>query len=883
MGGLGKTTLAQLVYNDKRIEKHFDLRAWVCASEDFDSIRLTRAIVESLTGSPCHLMNLDPLQVALVKKLKGKKFLLVLDNVWNVKRSDWDELRAPLMVGLRGSGILVTTRSQDVLSIMGTGPPHFLQGLSDDDCWFLFERLAFIDGNSNAHPNLVTIGKEIVNKCKGLPLAVKTLGGLLFSKLDEEEWIGILKSDIWDLPEDRNGILPALRLSYHHLPAHLKQCFAYCSIFPKGQYFKKGILVLLWMAEGFIQPKGNNQMEDIGGEYLADLASRSFFRYEYTNWEDQELYTMHDLLHDLAQPISGVEYIRMEDGKSCGVVDKVRHLSYDWFSMGTIKFEAFYGLKSLRTLLLSSVFDCIQHVPYDLFINLSRLRVLDLGGTRIPELPDSIGKLIHLRYLDLSSTRIKRLPKSTTRLYNLQTLRITGCGHIVELPDDLSNLVNLRHLHLGGTGHRGSVSIPLRIGKLTCLQTLDMFNVGKEIGHGINELKDMIHLRGEICISLLENVVNVEEVKEAELKSKQELRKLKLRWKSYDVDSRQEGTENVVLEGLQPDTNLKVLEITGYCSVAFPRWMGDSSFSNLVHVSLAKCKCLALPPFGQLPFLKELHIDELYGLKKMGQELYGDGIVKGFPSLETLILKSMPDWEEWSGEEGDISHVSDITISHCSELRGLPPFPPTLKQLSIDYCEKLVSLPCVSSVCGLSLWGCDEVILGSFQHLTSLSSLSISYFPNITSLPEGFFLPLTVLEKLHIHWFPGLMSLSEEVGLQDITSLRLLEISECPQLTSLGDEVLPNTLWSLKISGCSNLKCLPKGLQKLVSFVVLEIMNCPEIHSLPEERLPTTLQMLDISGCPSLKEKCQRDGGEDWGKIAHIPNISIDGVQISTG
>ncbi|XXG50591.1 hypothetical protein AAC387_Pa02g4572 [Persea americana] len=411
MGGLGKTTLAQLVYNDKRIEKHFDLRAWVCASEDFDSIRLTRAIVESLTGSPCHLMNLDPLQVALVKKLKGKKFLLVLDNVWNVKRSDWDELRAPLMVGLRGSGILVTTRSQDVLSIMGTGPPHFLQGLSDDDCWFLFERLAFIDGNSNAHPNLVTIGKEIVNKCKGLPLAVKTLGGLLFSKLDEEEWIGILKSDIWDLPEDRNGILPALRLSYHHLPAHLKQCFAYCSIFPKGQYFKKGILVLLWMAEGFIQPKGNNQMEDIGGEYLADLASR--------------------------------------------------------------------------------------------------------------------------------------LPKSTTRLYNLQTLRITGCGHIVELPDDLSNLVNLRHLHLGGTGHRGSVSIPLRIGKLTCLQTLDMFNVGKEIGHGINELKDMIHLRGEICISLLENVVNVEEVKEAELKSKQELRKLKLRWKSYDVDSRQEGTENV--------------------------------------------------------------------------------------------------------------------------------------------------------------------------------------------------------------------------------------------------------------------------------------------------------------------------------------------------
>ncbi|XXG50593.1 hypothetical protein AAC387_Pa02g4573 [Persea americana] len=177
MGGLGKTTLAQLVYNDKRIEKHFDLRAWVCASEDFNLIRLTRAIVESLTKSPCHLMNLDPLQAALVKKLKGKKFLLVLDNVWNVSSSDWGELRAPLMVGARGSGILVTTRNQDVTSIMGTVPPHLLQGLSDDDCWSLFQHQAFLQGNSDAHPNLVPIGKGIVKKCKGLPLAVKTLGG----------------------------------------------------------------------------------------------------------------------------------------------------------------------------------------------------------------------------------------------------------------------------------------------------------------------------------------------------------------------------------------------------------------------------------------------------------------------------------------------------------------------------------------------------------------------------------------------------------------------------------------------------------------------------------------------------------------------------------
>ncbi|KAJ8646342.1 hypothetical protein MRB53_008090 [Persea americana] len=845
MGGLGKTTLAQLVYNDKRIEKHFDLRAWVCASEDFNLIRLTRAIVESLTKSPCHLMNLDPLQAALVKKLKGKKFLLVLDNVWNVSSSDWGELRAPLMVGARGSGILVTTRNQDVTSIMGTVPPHLLQGLSDDDCWSLFQHQAFLQGNSDAHPNLVPIGKGIVKKCKGLPLAVKTLGGMLFSKLDEEQWTAILKSDIWDLPEDRNEILPALRLSYHHLPSHLKQCFAYCSIFPKGYSFKMDMFVLLWMAEGFVQPEGNKPIEDIGSEYFYDLVSRSFLRYEETIWDNQELYTMHDLLHDLAQSISAVECLRMEEGKPCAVVNKVRHVSYNWFSMEAVHFEAFYNLKSLRTLLLLSILkNCIKHVPHELFINLRCMRVLDLSLTQITELPDSIGNLIHLRYLDLSFTQIKMLPKSTTSLYNLQTLKLISCYQLVELPSDLSNLVNLRHLPLFGAGHCGLIPMPLGIGRLKCLQTLDIFNVGKEIGNGITELKDMIHLRGRICISLLENVANVEEVKEAELRSKQKLRKLELRWKCDDVESRPGGAENGVLEGLQPHTNLEVLEITGYCGVAFPRWMGDSSFSNLIRVYLFRCRCHVLPPFGQLPLLKELHIEELYGLKRVGHELSGDGIVKGFPSLDTLILYSMPDWEEWSGTEGDISHVTDVTISYCSKLRELPPLPPTLRLLRILYCERLASLPRVSTIHSLCLWGCDEVILGSLQHLTSLSSLNISEFPNLTSLPNGLLLPVTALEKLCISDCTRLMSLSEEVGLQDITSLRVLEIFRCPQLSSLGDGILPTTLHSLTISGCTSLKCLPKGLQKPVSLVFLEIVDCPEIHSFPEERLPTTVQTL---------------------------------------
>ncbi|KAJ8648630.1 hypothetical protein MRB53_001653 [Persea americana] len=195
MGGLGKTTLAQLAYNDERVVKHFEVKAWVYVSQDFNLIRLANAIVKSVTGSDPHLTNLDPVQVSIKEALKGKKFLLVLDDVWNENCNDWDELRAPLMVGARGSRILVTTRSKRVSSNMGTLPTHSLQGLSDDDCWSLFESRAFVQGNnSDAHPDLVKIGKKIINKCNGLPLAVKTLGGLLRSVVDVVEWEAILKA-----------------------------------------------------------------------------------------------------------------------------------------------------------------------------------------------------------------------------------------------------------------------------------------------------------------------------------------------------------------------------------------------------------------------------------------------------------------------------------------------------------------------------------------------------------------------------------------------------------------------------------------------------------------------------------------------------------------
>ncbi|KAJ7949382.1 NB-LRR disease resistance protein [Quillaja saponaria] len=183
MGGIGKTTLAQFVYNDGRVKEKFDLRAWLCVSEEFDIFKITRTVLEVVSSTVCDIKDLDSLQLDLKEKLSGKRFLFVLDDVWNENYVDWCLLRSPFQYGAQGSKIIVTTRSGQVASIMQTVPSHYLGHLSNEDSWKLFAKHAFDYRDQTAHPVLEEIGRGIVKKCKGLPLAAKTLGGLLRLKL----------------------------------------------------------------------------------------------------------------------------------------------------------------------------------------------------------------------------------------------------------------------------------------------------------------------------------------------------------------------------------------------------------------------------------------------------------------------------------------------------------------------------------------------------------------------------------------------------------------------------------------------------------------------------------------------------------------------------
>jgi GTPase SAR1 family protein len=443
MGGIGKTTLAQSVYNNDKVKEYFNIDAWVCVSEEFDVFKVTKTILEALTSSPCYVTDLNQLQLRLKECLMGKKFLLVLDDVWNENDDHWGTLCKPFKYGAQGSKVIVTTRNDRVVSVARAMSCRLME-LPEEDCWSLFAKHAFHNSNSNADGELKVIGRKIIKKCGGLPLAVKTIGALLRCKPGVDEWDKILKSELWDLPIDEIRILPALRLSYKNLPSHLKRCFAYCSIFPKDYAFKKEQLIMLWMAEGFLQQPKNKTIEEVGNEYFLTLESRSLFQ---KSTDDKSRFIMHDLVSDLAKSISGNCIVRFEGDCCHDIVNNTRHMSY--FSKqkfhSSKKFETLHKAKRLRTFLhltMSGYILCnyylTKKVVQDLLPTLKSLRVLSLSNYQnITELLDSIGKFKYLRYLDLSVTNVQILPESICNLCNLQTLILFRCIALASFPRNI--------------------------------------------------------------------------------------------------------------------------------------------------------------------------------------------------------------------------------------------------------------------------------------------------------------------------------------------------------------------------------------------------------------------------------------------------------------
>ncbi|KAK3220064.1 hypothetical protein Dsin_014034 [Dipteronia sinensis] len=253
MGGIGKTTLAQLVYNNNEVKKSFEIRMWVCVSDPFDVLKVAKAIAVALKCPASELVDLESCVQKISQSIRGKKLLLVLDDVWTEDRNAWEPLRHCLRNGLPRSKILVTTRKQIVANMMDSTDVIPMKELSEEHCWSMFKCLAFSGRSDLECRELEDIGKEIVSKCKGLPLAAKTMGSLLRFKRTRNEWESILDSEMWVLKEFEEDLFRALMLSYNELPPLVKRCFSYCAIFPKDYRLEKDELIRLWMAQGYLE------------------------------------------------------------------------------------------------------------------------------------------------------------------------------------------------------------------------------------------------------------------------------------------------------------------------------------------------------------------------------------------------------------------------------------------------------------------------------------------------------------------------------------------------------------------------------------------------------------------------------------------------------
>ncbi|KAJ7949314.1 Disease resistance protein [Quillaja saponaria] len=861
MGGMGKTTLAQLVYNDESVKNHFEIKLWICVSETFDVNGITKRILEALGFSTNDSGDLNMLQLELKDRLAGKKCLLVLDDVWNENPTSWEALQQPFNNCGIGSKFLVTTRIENVAKVMHSFSIHHLKQLQKEDGWKLFAKHAFDDRDSGAYPNLEAIGKKIVIKCKGLPLAIKTLGGMLYTKSLEEEWDNILESDIWDFPTD---IIPALRLSYHYLPSHLKQCFAYCSIFPKDYVFDKEELILMWMAQDFLQKsKSNKRMEEVGKEYFDDLVARSFFQ---VLDRQSSRFVMHDLMNDLANFISRTFCCRLEDKFILDISEKTRHLSCSWNYCGDLASYAPVPMASrLRTFIPVDKINrnISDNVASNLLSQLKYMRALSLHGSDVTELSDSVGNLTLLRYLNLSRTRIKKLPDSICRLYNLQTFKLESCYKFLgELPKDMHKLVNLRHFDFSESYIK---EVPY-IGRFKHLQRLTNFKVGKRNGTDIKQLGQLKQLRGSLPILNLQNVIDPTDAMQAKLKEKEHIEELKLKWRGENEDSEKDRN---VLEMLQPHKNLKELSVVNYGGTRFPDWIGDCSLlSNVVNLELKDCKyCFSLPPLWQLLSLKKLKISNFDTLVAIGPESYFQGNAYGsssdnnttqaFRSLETLSFDDMKSWEEWCCSfEGEneaavvvFPCLKELHIWNCPRLKGhLPRQLPSLKILDIWNCQQLLaSLPSAPNMCELDLGLCEEMSLidvPSFPFLKNISIHGSRVVELLLKKEEVLLTNITRLEELYIFFsdFPSLQWPDcHYMQSHYFNSLGYLRIQDCNSHLSLSLDLFP-MLTSLELINCLNLKSLSASSPSSGS----------ESDSEGQQYITTSLSELEISRCPKF-------------------------------
>uniref|UniRef100_A0A0D9XV94 AAA+ ATPase domain-containing protein n=1 Tax=Leersia perrieri TaxID=77586 RepID=A0A0D9XV94_9ORYZ len=765
-GGVGKTTLAQKIYNDQKLKGIFSKQAWICVSQVYSPILIFKQLLRT--------MKVQYAQDESVEELQSK-----LSDVWT------NILRIPLHAATTRI-ILVTTRHDTVAREIGVEEPHRVDLMSPAVGWELLWKSMNIEDEKEVR-NLQDTGAEIVQKCGGLPLAIKVIARVLASKdKTEKEWRKILTGNVWSMTKLPKEISGALYLSYDDLPERLKQCFLYCIVFPEDWVLRRDELIRMWVAEGFVEVHKDQLLEDTAEEYYQELINRNL-QPDILSFS-QSRCKMHDLLRQLACHLSREEcYIGDPESLVDNTICKLRRIL-------VVTDKVMVAIPSMGKEEIKLRTFTTNHKPLrfesTFFMRSMYLHVLDLSDSLVQKIPYSVGKLIHLRLLDLDGILISCLPESIGALKNLQMLHLQRCEFLHSLPSTITRLCNLRRLGL----YKSPVNqVPKGPGRLKFLNDLEGFPVGG--GSEYTKMQDGWNLK--------------------ELAQLSQLRKLDLNnleratpWSSTDslllIDKKHLNDLNLCCTEPTDGAYSEDLLILGFFGRRFPTWLSTSHLSSIIVLKLKDCKsCIHLPSLGQLPNLKFLRIEGATGITKIGPEFVGYGVgnlgsteVTAFPKLEVLVINNMPNWEEWSfvEEEEEVGEEEGAAAAKEGGEEGAaePAFaiPSSLPDvISASMTEEALSrrsswlLPCLKN---LQLVDCPKLRalphqLG--QQATSLKELLIrdaSCLKTVEDLP--FF----------SGWLVGCEGLER---VSDLPQLRELHVSRCPNLRHVQELSSLEQLW----------------------------------------------------------------------------------------
>ncbi|XP_045787893.1 disease resistance protein RGA2-like [Trifolium pratense] len=768
IGGLGKTALAQLVYNDGEIKNIFENIMWVCVSDNFDVKTILKNMLESLTK--CKIddtLSLDNLQNMFRDKLTGQRYFLVLDDIWNESFEKWAQLRTYLMCGAQGSKILVTTRSKTVAQTMGVSDPYVLNGLTQEESWGLLKKITFGHDTIEVNRSLESIGKKIAKKCSGVPLAIRTLGGLLQGKIEEREWIDVLQGDFWKSCEDEKSIMPVLKRSYQNLSPQLRQCFAYCSLYPKDSIIQKDELIHLWMAQGYFECSGGKKlMEDIGEEFVNTFLMKSFFQDAQLGfYGDIVSFKMHDLIHDLAMQVAGNDCCYL-DSETKTLVGSPMHVMLKSDDIGLLKSV---DASRMRTLILLSSHDWIMNEKeLSVILKFKYLRVLKLLHCSLSKLCDSIAELKHLRYFKLLYCKgLGSLSKSLSNLVCLQTLISKDCKEVEFSTKDISKLISLRHFDIENLKASEKKKTASRFGKLGVggqytifskffLSLTNIVRISLDRCHGLKYLPPMERLPFLKTVTIRDldelEVIYYEEplLSESFFPSLEELTIMgchELRgWSRMrddvndddDISSQSYHLSFPRLSELEIRSCSKLTHMPTFPKLDKRLILIEARVKPLeTTLKMVDSKSsIELPPLSMLKYL-EIGGDDL-DVKKLPKNC-----LQNLISLEELVLCWLP---SQTYQEIEILFMDDlnylpslryIQFWHCLNLKALPDWIcnlSSLQYIGIKFCENLDSLPegmlRLAKLQTLDILDCS-LLIDECETQTSATWPKIAHIPNI--------------------------------------------------------------------------------------------------------------------------------------------------------